>query len=119
MPMYMMHCDQCGDTRDIYRSIAQIDHDLPGCCGTTMRRLVCAPAVIGDIPTYQAVAVDKETGKMPKIEGRAQHREFLRRNGYVEMGNDIPTKPRELLGDYNVRPQLAEAVKEVLAQQRK
>lgn len=119
MPMYLMKCDQCGDARDIYRRIAEMDRDLPACCGVTMRHQICAPAVIGDIGSYQAVAVDKETGKMPRIEGRAQHREFLRRNGYVEMGNDIPTKPREQLGDYNVRPQLAEAVKEVLAQQRK
>jgi hypothetical protein len=25
MPMYMMHCDQCGHTHDIYRSIAKIE----------------------------------------------------------------------------------------------
>lgn len=119
MPIYLMKCAHCGEQTDVFRRIADIDLNLPECCGAVMARQICAPAVVADIPAYQAVAVDKETGRMPKIEGRAQHREFLRRNGYVEMGNDIPTKPREQLGDYNVRPQLAEAVKEVLAQQRK
>lgn len=49
--------------------------------------------VIPDINPYQAVAADKETGKCPTIMGRRQHREFLKRNGYEELGND-PVRPR-------------------------
>jgi hypothetical protein len=120
MPIYAMKCGACGAAQDIYRSIAKIDDDLPTCCGATMARQITAAAVIADIPAYQAVAVDKATGKIPVIDGRKQHREFLKRNGYVEVGNDkLPEKPRELIGDFNVKPQLAEATKQVLAQMRK
>jgi hypothetical protein len=120
MPIYAMKCSACGAAQDIYRSIARMNHDLPQCCGQPMGRQVCAPAVVADIPAYQAVAVDKATGKMPMIEGRKQHREYLRRNGYIEVGSEkLPEKPRPLAGDFNVKPQLIEATKQVLAQQRK
>jgi hypothetical protein len=51
--------------------------------------------VIGDLPEYRAAAADKHTGKRPMIGGRRQHREFLQRNGYVEVGNEMPTLQRE------------------------
>jgi hypothetical protein len=115
-----MRCT-CGAEQDIYRSVADMDRDLPVCCGAPMTRKVCAPFVAADLPAYQAVAVDKATGKMPVIEGRVQHREYLRRNNYIEVGNEVPKDPpkRELAGDFNVKPQLIEATKQVLAQQRK
>ncbi len=48
------------------------------------------PSIIGDIEPYRAVASDVACGgKRPVIGGRRQHREFLRRNGYVEVGNDM------------------------------
>ena len=115
MPIYVMKCDTCGHEEDIYRSIANIDHDLPECHGKTMYRKVCAPAVIADIQPYQAVAVDKATGKMPQITSRSQHREFLQRNGYVEVGNEMPKpKKQEIQGDFNVRQELAEVTRQVL-----
>jgi hypothetical protein len=43
--------------------------------------------VMGDIQPYQSMA----TGQM--VEGRRQHREHMKANGLVELGNDIP-KPR-------------------------
>jgi hypothetical protein len=116
MPIYEMRC-KCGHTEDIFRSIANIDVDLPFHCGVRMFRGVCAPSVVPDTAAYQAVAVDKKTGRMPVIEGRVQHREFLKRNGYVEIGNDLPKK-REIDGDFNVRKELTEATKQVLAKQR-
>lgn len=54
----------------------------------------CGPMVISDIEPYRAVAADKHTGKRPVIGGRRQHREFLRANGYVEVGNDRSTPSR-------------------------
>lgn len=51
--------------------------------------------IIPDISPYQAVATDVATGSAPAIMGRAQHREFLKRNGYVELGNEAPTPRRE------------------------
>lgn len=51
------------------------------------------PAVRGDIPEYRTVASDiAADGKRVNIGGRRQHREFLKRNGYVEIGNDFDKK---------------------------
>ena len=50
----------------------------------------------------KAVAVDVATGKPPVIGGRRQHREFLKRNHYVEVGNE-PIRPKSV--DYgDIRP---------------
>jgi hypothetical protein len=46
------------------------------------------PEIIRDIDPYTTAAVDKTTGKTAQIGGRRQHREFLQRNGYREVGND-------------------------------
>lgn len=43
-----------------------------------------------DINPYRSVAVDKETGKPAIVTSRKQHREFLLRNDYVEVGTEAP-----------------------------
>jgi len=53
-----------------------------------MQRIIMPTMVQADIQPYRAAAVDKESGKVPVIESRKQHREFLKRNDYVEVGND-------------------------------
>ena len=57
-----------------------------------------SPQIIRDIDPYQAVAVDVATGKPPRIGSRSEHREFLKRNGYVELGNER-IKPKSV--EYN------------------
>jgi hypothetical protein len=48
-----------------------------------------SPQIIKDIEPYKAVAGDVALGgKNPAIMGRRQHREFLKRNQYVEVGNE-------------------------------
>lgn len=59
--------------------------DLPG------------PMIVSDIKEYRASAIDKATGTRPVIGGRRQHREFLRNNGYRELGNDMPKVRKEHL----------------------
>ncbi len=50
--------------------------------------------VIRDLEPYRAAGADVACdGKRPVVGGRRQHREFLRRNGYVEVGN-TPLPPR-------------------------
>lgn len=45
--------------------------------------------IIRDIAPYRTVGSDIAAGgKQTMIGGRRQHREFLSRNGYVEVGND-------------------------------
>ncbi len=53
------------------------------------------PQIMADIAPYRTVATDVATGKRAVIGGRRQHREFLRRNGYVEIGNDYVAPRRE------------------------
>jgi hypothetical protein len=59
--------------------------------------IVCGPQIIRDIEPYRSVALDIASGKRALIGGRAQHREFLRRNNYVEVGNDYVTPRGEEL----------------------
>lgn len=54
------------------------------------------PMVMGDIEPYRAVAADVD-GKRHVIGGRRQHREFLARNGYTEVGNERMMPRREEL----------------------
>jgi hypothetical protein len=56
-----------------------------------------APMVMSDLPEYRTVVTDKATGKRVHIGGRRQHREFLQRNGYTEVGNEYVTPKREEL----------------------
>lgn len=90
MPLYGIKCDGCGHEEDIFRSLDQFNEPLPFHCFHEMRRVLCAPRVMSDIEPYQAVASDIATGKPPHISSRSQHREFLKRNGYVELGNEMP-----------------------------
>ena len=48
---------------------------------------------IRDIEPYQAMGIDIATGKAPIIGSRSYHREYLKRNNYTEIGNEMP-KPR-------------------------
>lgn len=56
-----------------------------------------ATMVISDLEPYRAVAADKHNGKRPVIGGRRQHREFMQRNGYIDVGNERITPRREEL----------------------
>ena len=112
--MYRIKCDTCSREEDIFRSLANME-DLPECCGIRTHRMICAPMVIADIQPYQAMGVDVATGKAPMITSRSTHRQYLKRNNYVEVGNEMPDmRQRKVEGDFNVRAELARAVKEVI-----
>ncbi len=67
--------------------------------------------IIRDIDPYKAVAVDIATDTAPAIGSRREHREFLKRNGYHEVGNEkIGRKKQEYRP---VREDLHRAVQEV------
>lgn len=53
--------------------------------------------IIKDIDPYKTIAADAN-GKPAKIGSRREHREFLKRNNYVEVGND-PMKPKAPMYD--------------------
>jgi hypothetical protein len=72
---------------------------------------------IPDIQPYQAMAVDAQLGTAPMITSRKAHKEFLKRNGYTEMGNDMP-KAQKAEADHDVRPELTQATYEVMRKYR-
>lgn len=102
-PIYEHCCPKCGKARDVFRTIAEIDN-APLCCGAPMSRQVSAPHVVGDIQPYMTVAADKETGKRQFITSRSKHKEFLRRNGYEELGNEkfTPSAPKDKTDEADV-----------------
>lgn len=118
MPIYTVRCAACARETDLYRTVAERDRDLPECCGAHMARKVVAPYVAPDIAPYRAVAVDVATGSAPVINSRSAHRDFLKRNGYVEVGNErVGRKPGEVRGDFNLRGDLTQATREVMGKQ--
>jgi hypothetical protein len=121
MPMYATCCQACGNEDQIYRTVAERDLNIPEClhCGGEMKRMITAPMVAPDIGPYQAVAVDVATGKPPVINSRSAHRDFLKRNGYTEVGNErVGRAPGEVRGDFNLRKELTRATREVLGKQK-
>jgi hypothetical protein len=117
MPLYATCCQSCGKEDQIYRQVAERDLNIPEClyCGGEMKRMITAPMVAPDIGPYQAVAVDVATGKPPVINSRSAHRDFLKRNGYTEVGNErVGRQAGEVRGDFNLRKELTKATREVL-----
>jgi len=112
MPMYRFRCAECGDEQDVFRRLSQFN-DVPMHCDDEMKRVITAPFVQPDIAAYQAIAVDKATGKPPVISSRSQHREFLKRNGYVELGNEMPVSHTSNMD--SPREELARVTKQVLS----
>lgn len=104
MPIYVLGCP-CGHTEEVYRSIAEIDKDLPSHCDQVMTRRVVAPMVLGDIPPYRSMC----DGTM--ITSRSQHRAHLKQHGVIEIGNEkIKERPNTLGKTKGLKETLIEVV---------
>jgi putative FmdB family regulatory protein len=78
MPLYQLKCPSCGNTFDVFRSIAERDN-LPTCsCSAVVQRVISAPAVRGDIESY----ISPATGRV--VSGRKERREDLRSSNHIE-----------------------------------
>lgn len=87
MPLYRVKCPMCDREEDIYRSFADYEA-TPKCCGGSMKRVICAPYVAGDIQPYRSM-IDGSI-----IESRSRHREHLKAHGCFEVGNEkLSSKP--------------------------
>ena len=73
--------------------------------------------IIKDIQPYQAMGADIALGgEPPRITSRSEHREYLKRNGYIEVGNE-PIRERKI--DYkDVTPREVRQVYEQLRDRR-
>lgn len=88
MPTYAYECPHCGDGAEAVLPIDQRHTGAPECHGPM--KLIIQPAMVTpDIKPYQAMGGDK-AGQY--ITSRKEHREFLKRNNFVEIGNE-PIKP--------------------------
>lgn len=74
----------------------------------------CGLQIIKDIEPYKTVAAEKATGKQIRIGSRREHKEFLRRNGYEEIGNDIP-KPKRPELNFVSKADIKQAIEQVKA----
>src|SRR5581483_4506491 len=94
MPNYTFECARCGKQR--HEVLSLVEHDKASFyhCKKPMFQVIGASQIVKDIEPYKAVAVDVATGKPPVITSRRTHREFLKRNGYVEIGNE-PIRQRK------------------------
>lgn len=106
MPIYTVRCVCCDATQDIYRSLKEFD-DLPEHCGQRVERVITAPYVAPDIQPFRSI-VDGSV-----INSRSDRREHMKKHKLIELGNE-PIKKQEYRGDHNVRPELTQAVKQVL-----
>lgn len=121
MPLYDIRCAGCAIEGEVFRSVAA-RHELPECaCGSSYEIVIRAPMVRSDIAPYQAMGVDVANGKCPVISSRAEHRDYLRRNGYIEVGNDkmpVPTQPDAWLNTKEQDRARAQAVKQAIEEVR-
>jgi hypothetical protein len=83
MPVYVWHCATCKADLEIFRPVAQ--YRLAPKHAHPVTRVITAAHVNADIKPYVAVAGDM-AGK--EISSRRAHREFLKRNRFVEVGNE-------------------------------
>jgi hypothetical protein len=117
MPVYAGECRICGRREDWFATIARRRRDAPRCCGKRMPIIIYSPMVMGDIPEYIGTAGDR--AGVP-IRGRHAHREYLKRNRLVEVGNE-PIRPivnntRPAPGE--IRAELRKVVPEVMGRLR-
>ena len=76
MPFYDFKCNVCGDTMPHFRKVEQRNIEEYH-CSAAMTRVISAPSILPDIPSY----VSPASGKM--INSRAQRREDLQREGCI------------------------------------
>ena len=67
--------------------------------------------IIGDIQPYQAMGTDIATGSAPRITSRSQHREYLRRNNYTEIGNEtMSPKVNDEISNSDIARQVKQSI---------
>lgn len=88
MPLYSYSCAHCGREQDAYNSIDNRKRG-PKCCGRVAKQIITGSYLTPVFAPYRAVG--KERGKV--IRTRSQHRDYLKKHGYEEVGNDKSMAP--------------------------
>ena len=87
MPLYSVKCQECGHEMEVFRNLRNWGN-WPECCGHEMRQVLTPTNIMPDIQPYKSM-ID---GRM--ITSRSEHREHLKANNCIEVGNEKP-KPRK------------------------
>jgi len=113
MPLYDAKCPRCGNVQEFVAPSSAIAANAPVCCDGRMEHVWLPTTrlfVVSDIPEYQAMGTDIATGKAPVITSRSQHREYLKRNGYVEVGNEMPQRREVTISDREIGHQIKQVI---------
>lgn len=91
MPLYAYRCS-CGHACEEWRSVSTRRTQAPKHCGKRMPIEITGNySVWGAFQEYRAVGRGR-----PLIKTRQQHKDYLRINGYEEVGDDKSMAPPEL-----------------------
>ncbi len=117
-----IYCSKCGSFFKNWKLaiIECCDQEMKTLADPKLGEVIMRKAsfhIAPDIQPYQAMAIDSKTGKAPMITSRRQHKEFLNRNNFVEVGNEMP-KAQKAKADHNVRQELTQATHEVMQKYR-
>lgn len=83
MPLYEYRCLDCSKPTTEYRSVDRRNLTPICSCGGKTEKVISAPSmVIPDIQPYNVPGTNKY------ITSRSHHREYLRSNGLIEVGNE-------------------------------
>jgi hypothetical protein len=95
MPIYVMQCEHCDRQTEIYRTVAEMDRDLPTCHGSAMFRRIQCPMVIPDIQPYRSTLTGEE------ISSRSKHNDHMKAHGVhvKEPDSKRDLKPRDVTTD--------------------
>lgn len=119
MPLYDWTCEKCGANREVLRPMRDCLQPEQCDCGMPMVRQITAAMVCPDIAPYRAVTGDK-AGQ--QIGSRRAHREFLKRNRLIEVG-DAPIRDtkqmRHTVKKGEIREELRRVVPDVLRKRKK
>jgi hypothetical protein len=123
MPTYEWQCPKCEAVTVLIAPIAERaapPQKVPCRCKRPYLRVILTPSMAQpDIRPYIAMAGDR-AGK--PITSRREHREFLKRNRLIEVGDAKPkdtSKMRKTVTRAEIREELKRVVPEVLRKQRR
>lgn len=89
--LYEYQCEKCGQMKEAIRSVKN-RRRAPKHCGKSMTLQVTASySVWGAFQEYRAIGRGR-----PLIKTRQQHKDYLRQNGYEEVGNDKSMAPPDM-----------------------
>ena len=87
-PVYEYLCPKCGKTHEAVRTVDERNNG-PRCCGRKTKKQISHYHVAPLFNAYRVAGAER--GKV--IRSRGEHRDYLKKHGYVEVGNDPSYAP--------------------------